>query len=397
MGVFRLSDDMDMLLRDLERVLANKAPAKGLGHDFYPYPARMSPTVSRFLIQQFSKPGDIVLDPFMGGGTTVVEALAQGRRAVGVDINAIAYLLTLARTTPLSPADLSILEEWASIQAHPPALTRAQDKWGAVPHGPSLAALAQAADDLRFPRRRQFAKAVLLKVGQWALDRRDHPPSETDMRSKFVDAIEHLNHGVSQLAEQASFHGVPRKQLTGHRLLLNRNAVGLERDSRLAHLQGAVDLVVTSPPYPAVHVLYHRWQLRSRREIATPYWVIGSQDGHGASYYTMGRRTPTGLENYFRSIQQAFESVRPLLKDTARLCLLLAFRDPVVHFPLFIQAVKRAGFGLDECPPLWRQVPNRKWYAKRQSDQSAAREVLLILCSSQRPQVELPAGPRATA
>jgi len=111
----------------------------------------------------------------------------------------------------------------------------------------------------------------------------------------------------------------------------------------------------------------------------------------------MGSRTPTGLENYFRSIQQAFESVRPLLKDTARLCLLLAFRDPVVHFPLFIQAVKRAGFGLDECPPLWRQVPNRKWYAKRQSDQSAAREVLLILCSSQRPQVELPAGPRATA
>ncbi len=369
--------------------MADKALAKGLGHDFYPYPARMSPAVARFLIREFSEPGDTVLDPFMGGGTTVVEALAHGRRAVGADINAIAHLLSEARTTPLSPADLSAVRAWASAQAHRPALPLAQDKWGALPQAPYLAALAQAAAELRFPRRSRFAKAVLLKVGQWALDRRDCPPSEADLRSKLMGAVEHLIQAVSQLADHASSQGVSRKRFTGYRLLLNRSAVGLQHHPRLAYLRGAVDLVVSSPPYPTVHVLYHRWQLRSRRETAAPYWIIGSQDGHGASYYTMGSRTPTGLENYLRSIQQAFESVRPLLRHGARLCLLMAFRDPVIHLALFLRAARLAGFELAEYPPIWREVPNRRWYAKQQLTHTAAREVLLILTQRQRGQ----AGP----
>lgn len=388
---------MGIPLDDLRDAMADKAPAKGLGHDFYPYPARMSPAVARVLIQELSSPGEVVMDPFMGGGTTVVEALAHGRRAAGVDINAIAHLLTLARTTPLSPADLSALRGWASAKLDEVVSAPGQDGWEALPHGPHLAALARAADDLHFPRRRRAAKATLLRLGQWALDRRDHPPPEADLRSKLADTVEHLARGVSQLSDRAHSHGVPRRQLTAGRLVLNRSAVGLERDPRLAHLTGAVDLVVSSPPYPAVHVLYHRWQLRSRRETAAPYWLIGSQDGQGLSYYTMGSRTPTGLENYFRSIQEAFESVRPFLRDTARVCLLLAFRDPVVHLPLFLQAMSRAGFGLGDCPPLWRQVPNRKWYAKRQSDQSAAREVLLILQPSPRPQASPLVDLRATA
>lgn len=377
--------------------MADKAPAKGLGHDFYPYPARMSPAVARVLVRELSLPGEVVMDPFMGSGTTVVEALAQGRRAIGADINAIAHLLTLARTTPLSPADVCALQEWASAEPRRLAAGPENQGWRALPHGQYLAALARAADDLRFPRRRRAAKATLLKLGQWALDRRDRPPPEAELGSKLVDTVEHLARGVGQLSDHAYAHGVPRKEITGRRLLLNRSAVGLERDRRLVDLAGAVDLVVSSPPYPAVHVLYHRWQLRSRRETAAPYWIIGSQDGQGLSYYTMGSRTPTGLENYFRSIQKAFESVRPLLRDSARVCLLLAFRDPVVHLPLFLQAMARAGLGLGECPPLWRPVPNRKWYAKRQSDQNAAREVLLILQPSPPPQARPLGALRATA
>lgn len=370
---------METLLTDLQHSMADKTPAKGLGHDFYPYPARMSPAVARFLIQHFSRPGDLVLDPFMGGGTTVVEALAQGRQAVGVDINPIAHLLTLARTTPLSPADLSALRHWGSTQPRRVIAPQAQGKWNSLPHGLYLASLAEAADSLRFARRRRFAKAVLLKAGQWALDRRDHPPPQADLRSKIADTVEQLFLAVSQLTDRASSCGVSRKRLTAQRRLLNRSAIGLQHDPQLAHLKGAVDLLVTSPPYPGVHIVYHRWQLRSRRETPAPYWIIGSQDGHGASHYTMGSRSPTGLVNYFHSIQNALESVRPFLKHTARLCLLLAFRDPAAHLPLFLSAATRAGFQLDHHPPLWREVPNRRWYAKRQSNHSAAREVLVIL------------------
>jgi DNA modification methylase len=40
-----------------------------------------------WLIRQFSKPGDLVLDPFLGSGTTSVVARALKRRSVGIEIN----------------------------------------------------------------------------------------------------------------------------------------------------------------------------------------------------------------------------------------------------------------------------------------------------------------------
>ena len=57
-------------------------PVCGLTHGFYKYPARFSPAFVRAVIQTFTKPGDLCLDPHVGGGTTLVEALATGRDAI---------------------------------------------------------------------------------------------------------------------------------------------------------------------------------------------------------------------------------------------------------------------------------------------------------------------------
>src|SRR5688572_5448436 len=51
-----------------------------LTHTFYRYPARFSPIFARAAIEAFTSPGDLVLDPFMGGGTTLVEASSIGRQ-----------------------------------------------------------------------------------------------------------------------------------------------------------------------------------------------------------------------------------------------------------------------------------------------------------------------------
>src|SRR5215467_6633374 len=51
-------------------------PVRGLTHNFYRYPARFSPAFVRAAIETFTKPGDLVLDNHVGGGTTLVEALA---------------------------------------------------------------------------------------------------------------------------------------------------------------------------------------------------------------------------------------------------------------------------------------------------------------------------------
>ena len=74
----------------LRLALRSRQYVSGLTHSFYRYPARFSPLFARTAIALFSKPGDTVLDPFVGGGTTVVETLAAGRRAVGVDLNSLA-------------------------------------------------------------------------------------------------------------------------------------------------------------------------------------------------------------------------------------------------------------------------------------------------------------------
>ncbi|GAB2694489.1 hypothetical protein GCM10027089_14990 [Nocardia thraciensis] len=68
---------------------AQSAPAKqrsGRYHtDSTKHPAKMLPAIVTHAIEAYTQPGDLVLDPMCGIGTTLVEALHAGRRAVGVE------------------------------------------------------------------------------------------------------------------------------------------------------------------------------------------------------------------------------------------------------------------------------------------------------------------------
>lgn len=75
--------DPDALVQ-LHQAATDKSRVVGLTHQFYRYPARFSPQFAAKAIELFSKPGDLVLDPYMGGGTTIVEALVRGRRTFGL-------------------------------------------------------------------------------------------------------------------------------------------------------------------------------------------------------------------------------------------------------------------------------------------------------------------------
>lgn len=55
------------------------------------HPAQMQPKLAEFFIKAGSNPGDIVLDPFIGSGTTIIEALKYGCNGIGIDI-AVDYL-----------------------------------------------------------------------------------------------------------------------------------------------------------------------------------------------------------------------------------------------------------------------------------------------------------------
>jgi hypothetical protein len=73
-----------------------------LTHGFHRYPAKFIPQIPQELIERHTKLGDLVVDPFCGCGTTLVEAKIAGRRSVGVDINPVAVLISRAKTQVVS-------------------------------------------------------------------------------------------------------------------------------------------------------------------------------------------------------------------------------------------------------------------------------------------------------
>lgn len=70
-------------------------------HDLHAFAAKFPPQLPRAFIRGLTDPGDVVLDPMMGSGTAVVEALLEGRQGIGLDIDPLALRLAHVKTTPL--------------------------------------------------------------------------------------------------------------------------------------------------------------------------------------------------------------------------------------------------------------------------------------------------------
>ena len=70
------------------------------------YRACFKPQLPRFFIDRLTQPGDVVYDPFMGRGTTLIEAALLDRRAYGCDINPLSRVLCEPRLSPPDPAEV---------------------------------------------------------------------------------------------------------------------------------------------------------------------------------------------------------------------------------------------------------------------------------------------------
>jgi DNA modification methylase len=80
-------------------------------HKIHSFPAKFPPQLPRVFIETLTKPGDVVLDPMMGSGTTLLEAYLANRQAIGFDIDPLALRIAKVKTTPY---DEHVVEQQAS-------------------------------------------------------------------------------------------------------------------------------------------------------------------------------------------------------------------------------------------------------------------------------------------
>ena len=385
-------------INTLASAAANEDPVFGLTHNFYRYPARFSPAFASSAIRLFSKPGHTILDPYMGGGTTIVEALASGRNAIGSDINPLAVFITQVKTTKLRPGEKEKIVRWATktvpkLKYNTPKEEKAsilsdrRTKNLNVKRGrfikKVLAVALFSLGDIPTQNARDFVRCAILKTAQWALDGRRQWTSLSDFRLRLKENVFEMLSGLLEFEKAFSSPKASNVKKT----IIQSNASRLHFYSPFSNCDLKADLVVTSPPYPGIHVLYHRWQIDGRKESPAPYWIAGCQDGHGGSYYTFGCRKSKSLHSYFESSLQTLRSIREVMKLGAYMVQMIAFANPEEHLPLYLKNMENAGFveelsafGIPQAKNgrIWRFVPNRRWHASLKGNTKGSKEVVLI-------------------
>jgi hypothetical protein len=387
-------------LAELIRGARDSSPVSGLTHNFYRYPARFSPAFVRAAIKAFSQPGDWILDPFVGGGTSLVEAIAHGRNAIGIDISALATFICEAKTQLVNDDEVAALRRWAArldevINIHGPSRESSlysmagyfrnlegQPYWRLKK---AIEQLLASVSRLDYGAAQTIARCIVLKTAQWALDSRKSLPTVGRFRKEILVQAEAMIGAAVEFQARTKSSRVGRTPTV---VCLNRSAAGMEADPALRR-RPRPKLIITSPPYPGIHVLYHRWQVDGRKETPAPFWIANRLDGAGLSYYTMGDRKNPELRTYFENLEATFRSIALVCDDETTVVQMVAFSEPEWQLAKYLEVMSKCGLQ-EVCPwkradlgdgadgRLWRDVPNRRWHADQKEHAPGSREVVLI-------------------
>jgi DNA modification methylase len=385
-------------IKELRSAARDGGPVTGLTHRFYRYPARFSPGFVGRAIDLFSKPGDVVLDPYMGGGTSIVEAYARGRTPIGCDLNSLAVFVSRAKVTALRDGEVECLTRWATsvvpdLSYHTvtdevaelicPIRTKNLTIARARPAKKLIALALLSIRDLPTGNAQSFARAVLLNVAQWALHNRKSAPSLKELRARISQTLAEMITSLNELERKVrSSISTPLSPV-----LIHGTAATLPMESPFVNGARA-NLVITSPPYPGIHILYHRWQVDGRKETPAPYWIADCYDGKGASFYNFADRHAQSEDEYFAESLKTLCSIRMVMHRDAIIIQMIAFSNPVRQLPRYLENMRDAGFDeiresvedmrAREFRRIWRAVPARAWYAAQKGGTNSSREVVLL-------------------
>jgi len=225
-------------------------------HSFFKYPCKFIPLVPKWAILKYTQPGEFVLDPFAGSGTTLVEAVLLQRNALGAEFDKLSQLLCKTKTMNLSSRQIQLLTEikgtlFAEIaQGYPfrPDLHNVSH-WFPPENVLQLAALKQRIDsiyaktnDRRIHNFLLVCFAATIRKCSYTDDTSPKPYVST--RIKKVPAVVReaflsvLNSYLKNIEKY-------KNHKLGKSTIISQDA----RDIRAPKYEGCVSLAITSPPY----------------------------------------------------------------------------------------------------------------------------------------------------
>lgn len=317
-------------------------------HALHWYPGTFIPQVASNLVRLLTRPGDLVLDPFCGCGTTLLESIRLGRPAIGIDSNTLGILVSQVKSTEFSirglQRDLDAIQETAvaslfgkthgTIEANPelspwfsPATLRAltrlwqiiQSTVGSIEH-------------------RRFFQVCLSHVLRTSCSQENHwgwiadnvaPKARRD-HDAYALFARHAQNMVREL--ERMYQEIKTGQLSSLDVL--RNSRALLADCRQPLPIPTADAVVTSPPYPCV-IDYTRAQ-----RLSFEFFGWNRDEGEeveiGARWKRFRKRQ---IDEYVQDLARAFANINAVLRHGGLVGLV-------------IDAVRRTRRDLPKPPPV---------------------------------------------
>lgn len=314
---------------DVEPTSEADAPDRAHVHGFHAYPARAHPVTARRLVDAFAPARGLVLDPFCGSGTVLIEAMLAGRNALGTDLNPLAVMLARAKTHPRKPeATAALIAAAQEVAAFADARRKA--KLGATRRLPQddvsifaphvlleldglRAGIEKAPPEAR-PDLQLVFSSILVKLSAKRGDTSDEPQEKRVAAGfparLFVRKTEEL---VARFAEFAELLPSPTP----------RARVLLDDAAKLAKVEDdSVDAVITSPPYVATydylahHELRMRWLDLDTRRLA--------KDELGARRHYERMTPDEARASWERELVRFFRALARVTKKGAPVVLLIA-------------------------------------------------------------------------
>ncbi len=317
-------------------------------HSLHPYLGKFIPQLVEVFLQRYFAPGDCVYDPFVGSGTTLVEANVFGADAIGCDVSAFNCLLSRVKTTAHSLGALELALRGLLEQTRQTAEVVASEEasnwlrsWYAPQALRELLAYQCVASQSLDDEAWEVAR-VILSRGARSARRTTHFDLDFPRTPVTKPYYCHKHKRTCRPVEEAGkflrryTSDTVRRLRTFAEQTSNASVEVIHGDARLVDLGMKADGVITSPPYPGL-IDYHE-------QHRYAYELLGLPDERereiGAAAAGTGRKA---IGAYVEAMTAVFANAARQLRRVAP--IIIVVNDSRNLYPTILD---RAGLRLDE-------------------------------------------------